>query len=302
MVRLDGYGQEDDRPLELIFRSAAGLNDRGRQGFCLSDAQYKDLIEILPELEGVDDRARAELNFFRDHVLRDCLQADQQPTRAQTHIALTETRHLARDFLYRSTGIGPLPVWAADVACTEPLGPASVFSALPEQLYGFATQARRQAKASPQTGLDDLAAMVDRLATHLKYLDAEPQKTIYDALPRDVYRMRNFADAVAVVRTLDGAITSALEGSKEVGGPRPKTTIKQVVIWLGDWVERYNGEFTHTPRVNGHYDGRVHTPAARFVFRFLKMCDCAITETAVSQFMAYAIEFKKERQAGETSS
>ncbi|MCP3459180.1 hypothetical protein [Bradyrhizobium sp. CCGUVB23] len=302
MVRLDGYGQEDDRPLDLIFRSVAGLKDRGRQGCLLSDVQYNDLIETA-ELKDPDDEARPDLNYFRLHVLKDCLHADQQPSRQQIHKEVTKTCDLVRDFLQRLASIGPLPHELTNIVCIEPLGPADVFSAFPKRLYDFAALSRYHAKTSPRPSkLDDAAASADRLARHLKYLDAAASEKILDALwLENVRGMRDLAAIAGVV--LDAAIC-ALKRSKKIGGPRPKTIIKEVVIWLGDWFERYGGEFTHTPRAKGEYDGRLHTAAARFVFRFLTMCDCSITETAVSQFMAEAIKFRRQRgrQAGETSS
>jgi hypothetical protein len=69
----------------------------------------------------------------------------------------------------------------------------------------------------------------------------------------------------------------------------------QAVISLGDLIEAYGGKFTHTPRVKGQYDGRLHTPAAGLVFRFLRLRDSRVTETAVSQLMADAIEYRNDR-------
>ena len=311
MVRLEGFGEEDDRGIELSLLSNGELKDRGRQGFLLSEAQRNYLIDgfKLPRLsEDSEKQFWAQLNAEREFVLKDCLRKDQQPSRAEVHKGLTDILRLTRDFHQRLAKIRPLPDWSIDATCHAPTGPASAFYALPEQLYAFASQARHEGKRRHDTDYLTFADSADRLAQYVKYLDFESKEKVYDALSRTSdYRLRGLTDAVQIVQTTELAIAGALEKSKKVGGPRAKTAMLQVVISLGDLIEAYGGKFTHTPRLKVHYDGRLHTPAARFVFKFLKMCDSRITETAVSQLMARAIRYRNERDrqsspARETSS
>ncbi|MBB4365118.1 hypothetical protein GGD65_006182 [Bradyrhizobium sp. CIR18] len=294
MVRLAGYGQEDDRSLDLFFGLNDGLKDRGHQGCLLSDAQFNDLVATAGA-KRLDDRARVDLNEFRLHIFKDLLHAEQQPSPGQINKEMAKTCDLIHDFLQRLASIGSLPQEITYTVCIEPLAPPDVFSLFPERLYDFAALSSYHAKTSPRPReLDHAAASADRLARHLRNLDAAVGEKILDALwLKNVHGIRGLATIAGVVRD---ATTCALNRSKQKsGGPRPKTTIKQVVIWLGDWLERYGVRFTHTPRVKGHYDGRLHTPAACFVFRFLRMCDSSIKETTVSQLLADAVKFRRRR-------
>jgi hypothetical protein len=311
MVRLNGYGKEDDRTVGLCRSSDADLKDRGRQGFLLSEAQRNDLIDgiELPRLsEFSETRFWAQLNFVRERVLKDCLRHDQQPSRAQVHKGMAELLRLIRDFHQRLAPIGALPNWSTDTICIASEGLAGVFYGLPEQLYQFASHARHEGKTRQHADYLALAEAADRLAQHFKYLDFEAKDKIFDALPRTSdYRVRSLTDAIHIVQTLEITVADVLEQSKKIGGPPPKTAMRHVVVLLGDLIEACGGKFTHTPRLKGHYDGRPHTPAAQFVFKFLKMCDSRIIETAVSQLMANAIEYRNERDrqappARETSS
>jgi len=299
MVRLPGYGKEDDRTVGLSRSCDGDLKDRGQQGFLLSEAQRTYLIDglELPRLsESSEQLFWAELNFCRESVLKDCLRNDQQPSRAQVHKGMAEVLRLIRDFHQRLAQIGPLPDWSSDTACVPSEGLAGVFCSLPEQLYQLACYSRYEAKTRQDARYLVLAESADRLAQHFKYLDSESKDKTFDALPRTSdYRVRSLTDALHIVQTLETAITGALEQSKKIGGPRAKTGMLQAVISLGDLIEAYGGKFTHTPRVKGQYDGRLHTPAAGLVFRFLRLCDSRVTETAVSQLMADAIEYRNDR-------
>ncbi|MCP3472114.1 hypothetical protein NLM33_17495 [Bradyrhizobium sp. CCGUVB1N3] len=301
MVRLAGARKIDHRSPDFVHGAGPHGTDRGRQGFLLNLAQLSDLMEglRLPRLPGHELECRAWLNRIRDIVLKDCLQTDQQPTRREVHAALAELRKQTLLFLACAATIGPRE-WRADAAAIAPEGPLNVFCMLPEALYGFAAHARFEARCSAAPlGMQLLAfaEAADGLAQGLKWLDFVAQDKAFKALPQTSdYAVGNLADAVRIAQRLDPALEHALETSKKHGGPEPKRIMKQAVVWLAELLDYYGGTFTHNPRIKTEYKGRPQTPAGQFVFRFLKLCDSSITETAVSQFMAEAIEFRNQQR------
>jgi hypothetical protein len=302
MVPLKGYGNIDERNTVLGSPSGEDWKDRGKQGFLLSDAQFAELTEglDLPYLSGKEQEVRAQLNSIREFVLKDCLQTDQQPRRAEVHKALAETGQQVRGLLDCAANFGYLPNWFADESSLEPEGPLfGVFCKLPEKLYAVAVRARYEAYMC-KGGSDQLIAFAeaaDGLARSLKWLDFVSQHKVHKQLHQTYdYSVRSMADAVRIAQRLELAVGSALETSKKKGGPDSQDVLKLAVIWLGDLIEHYGGKFTHNPRVKTEYDGRPHTQAGKFAFKFLRMCDSSITETDVSQFMAEAIKFRNRNR------
>ena len=175
MVRLEGYGKMDDRGTCQL---AAGGKDRGRQNFRLSDAQFEHLIETieLRALPGSEAPFRAELDRIREFVLKDCLQKDQEPSRAEVHHALTVLRSRTENFLERATAIRRWPDWFVRPA---PFGSSasSVFSSFPEILLDLATQARHDANISERAACDfrAFAETSEELRYELKSLDSVSQ-------------------------------------------------------------------------------------------------------------------------------
>lgn len=301
MVRLDGFGKADQHDTrELACRSEQRQDDGAAQGFLLNNAQFAALSAHLSQLAGHEEQCRAELNDVREIVLQDRLQADQQPSRREVHEEMAKMLRLARDFLERGVALGLRPDWRVETPSSEPEGPLSAFRLLPEALYDFASRARREAKCcdAPAAQLLAFAAAADRLAWELKWGDVVPQDKASQALPQTGdYAVRSLADAVRIAQRLDLALGAALATSKKRGGPVPKRIMKQAVVWLADLLETYGGKFSHNPRVRSDYVGRPQTPAGQFVFKFLKMCDSAIAETTVSQFMAEAVKFRNRPQS-----
>ncbi|WLA79953.1 hypothetical protein [Bradyrhizobium elkanii] len=289
---MDGYGQLDDTTAEPSHRSGRREDHRRQgQGFLLTDAQFECLIEdlALPLLAGRAVEFRAGLDQIREFLRQDGMQGAQEPSRAEVHKALDQVGRQVRCCLayLKATQLA----WDADDCPTESHGPLSAFSQFPRALHHLAERARRETKSSlAQAQILALADAARRLADHLRMLDFVSQHKIWRELPQTTdYSVLCTADVARIGKRLEEAIEAALRTSKRRGGPRPKTAQRQAVIWLGQLFEQYGGKFTHTPYLGLVYDGKLHTPAGRFVLKFLRTCDPSITERAVSNLMAYAI-------------
>lgn len=266
-----------------------------------SDAQFKKLIEgaQLPRLPGREAECCARLNRIGEVVRRDRLQAKEQPSWAEVHKALAEVRCRARGFLECAANLVPLPHWAVEQPSLAPEGPLNVFCAMPETLYGFAAQARHEAKHSgaPTAQLLAFAGAADRLAPALKWLNFVSQHFLSKALRQtNDYAVRSLADAVRIAQRLDDAVGVTLESRRKRGGPPPKPIMTQAVVWLAELWEYYGGNFTHNPRAKTEYKGQPQSPAGRFVAKFLAMFEPGIRDTAPSQFIAAAVAFRNRRR------
>lgn len=281
MVLLRGYGH--------VYDPNAGPGDRS-EGFLLGDDQFADVMSTFPGRAGNEAELRAQLEWFREVFIQAERQHGQQATRAQSHQALGQ---IVQRVAHLLTCAEQLDFdWVTEHAPTEAPGALAVFYLFPGRLRALAESARRETRQGNNAQLLILADAADQLAEDLILLDEASEDKIHRQLPqKDDYDVHHLADAIRIARRLELAARTALEMSKKKGGPLPRPTRRQVVIWLADLVERYGCTFSHSPYDRLRYDGSPQTPAGQFVLKFLQTCT-SITPQAVSSVIAAAIRYR----------